>query len=295
MRRDALTIGLFLGALWVLPAEAAQPNPKRAAPAPAAVDGDKLPVGQFAGTLVSLPNSDRMFTLKITYPEVRLKPGAKMPNLRSAHARNMHQLYQQMSRSPRLPQSRGYHHHAVNNMMRMQQMFAQNERRMAQAMARAEQQELRLLQQEIKAIQNMYQVVQVARNVDFQVEENLKVRIKDLPEQFDDKGNIKRYTAQERAELKGKDKNLMGYESSPDALKIGQVVLVALRVHKKPKPALSLGTASIPDKDKDKDAEKGIDKDSDAALQHKMQVRLIVILKDSDTLPNTTTPSSKKK
>jgi len=136
-----------------------------------------------------------MITLKITYPEVRLKPGAKMPNFRNAHAQNMNRLYQQMSRSN--------HHHAIHNMMQMQQMQMQQMQTMARIQQQQAQQELKLLQQEIKAIQNMYQVVQVAREFAFQLDENVKVRVKALPEQFDEKGNIKKYTKEELAEATG--------------------------------------------------------------------------------------------
>jgi hypothetical protein len=308
MQLRCLGIALGLGLLGGMPVQAAPPKPK-AAPLPS-VTADVLPAGQFAGTLLSLPGSDRMFTLKITYPEVRLKPGAKMPNLQSQHSRVMHQMYQQMSRAQRIPHHRGggYHHHynAMTAMMQQQQMFMQGEARMAQAVARAQQQELRLLQQEIKAILNMYQVVQVSRDVDFQADEKLKVRINYLPEQFDDKGNIKQYTAAEKAELKGKDKKLMGYESSPDAMQVGQTVVVALRTHKKPKPAAKLATAAAgkdanPDKDADKkDADKdsvsdSSDKDRDESSQHRMQVMLIVILKESTTPQNSSNAPAKKK
>ncbi len=286
--------------------EAAAPNPKakpKTAQTLPSVDGDKLPPGQFAGTVVNLPGSDRMFTLKITYPEVRLKPGAKMPNLNNMHARGMHQTLQQMHQAQQTRGGRGYHrgghYSALSNMMHMQQMYVQGQQRMAQAMARAQQKELQLLQQEIRAIQNMYQVVPATRNFDFQAEETVKVRIKDLPEQFDDKGNIKSYTAQEKSELKGKDKTLVGYESSIDNLKVGQIVLVSLRVHKDPKPAnkliASVASNKDQDADKDKDAEKDKDKDADASVQHKMQVRLILIVKDSDAPQYSTTAAPKKK
>ncbi len=132
----------------------------------------------------------------------------------------------------------------------------------------------------------MFHVVNAAQKVDFQAEENVKVRIKALPEQFDDKGNIKTYTKEELAELKGKDKNLPGYESSLDKLQNGQIVQVTLGVHKKPKPVAppAASPAVEKDKDKDKDADKETDaskdKDKDATSQHKLQVRMIVILKD---------------
>jgi hypothetical protein len=108
----------------------------------------------------------------------------------------------------------------------------------------------------------------------------------ELPEQFDEKGNIKKYTKEELKQLKGKDTNLPGYESSFEALRPGQLVQVTLATHKAKKPAASPGDAKdkpAADKaaDKDKAAEKdkpAADKDKDSE-KHK-QVRLIVILKE---------------
>lgn len=276
-------------------AAAAPPKTKPAAPLPK-VNADVLPVGTFSGVLVNPPDSDRMITLKITYPEVQLKPGAKPPNFRSMEAKAMHQIMQQMHNAQRSPRGRGgnrggYHHHhasAMSNMMHQQQMYMQGQQRMAQAMARAQQQELRLLQQEIQAIQKMYQVVQVSRDFDFQLTQNIKVRTKELPDKgFDEKGEIKKYTKEELAEFKGKDKNLMGYESSLEALHPGQTVLVALRIHKKAKPG-TLNTAAA----KDKVEEKEID---DASVEHKMQVTVLVILKDGDAPKPSATKGKKNK
>jgi hypothetical protein len=270
--------------------EAAPPKSNSPAPLPK-VDADVLPAGTFGGVLSSPPNSDRMITLKITYGEVRLKPGAKPPNLRSMEARAMQQIMQDMNRAQQTPRGGGGYHrgNALSNMMHQQQMYNQSQQRMAQAMQRAQQRELQLLQQEIQAIQKMYQVVPVTRDFDFQLTENVKVRIKDLPEQFDEKGNIKKYTKEELTALKGKDKNLMGYESSLEALQPGQTVLVALK--KKPKPVTS--AAAKKDKDKDKDAEK--EKETEASPERKMQVTVLVILKDGDAPSNSASKSKNNK
>lgn len=311
MRRCAVAVGLLLGLFWILPAETAQPKPKTAEPS---VDGDLLRPGQFTGTLVKVPNSDRMFTLKITYPEVRLKPGAKPPTggtIRLPHVQNMSRQFQQLHRLQQQMVRSSVPHHAIHNMMQMQQTMMQmqmNQQRMAQAeasmmmrmaqqQAKAEQQliqaELKALQQYVKAVQNMYQVVKVTRDFDFQADENVKVRVKDLPEQFDEKGVIKKYTAQEKAEFKGKDKNLPGYESSIDALKVGQIVQATLGAHKKPRPASSSATSAAKNKDGDSDKDKDSEKES--ANQHKMQVKMIVILKDSASSGSATSPSANKK
>ncbi|HEY7269566.1 MAG TPA: hypothetical protein VH951_07040, partial [Dehalococcoidia bacterium] len=98
MLTRCLGIGLFLFGLGLTTlAEAAPPNAKaNSTQNLPSIDGDKVPPGQFTGTIVSLPDSDRMLTLKITYPEVRLKPGAKpeqlVPKLRSMEAKGMQQM-----------------------------------------------------------------------------------------------------------------------------------------------------------------------------------------------------------
>jgi hypothetical protein len=66
--------------------------------------------------------------------------------------------------------------------------------------------------------------------VEFQLTENAKVRTMLLPsdEAFDEKGNPKKYTAKELAELKGPDKSLPGYQSSIESLRAGQTVQLTL-------------------------------------------------------------------
>jgi hypothetical protein len=284
--RTCIGIGFFLCLVGF--AESAPPKGKPAQSTPK-VDADVLPPGHFVGTIANAPNSDRMFTLKITYPEVRLKPGGRMPNLSHAHSQYMNNQYRQMMNLQR--QEGRMEHHRVHNMMQMQQMYMQMKMTQQRTLARLQQQQLRqelnLLQQEIRAIQNMYQVVPVTREIDFQADANVKVRTKVLPEQFDDKGNIRRYTSEELSALKGKDKNLIGYESSVEALQPGEVVLVLLHSHKK---SHSAGLAT-PNSKKDK----ADDKEADSSIEHKMQVTMIVILKDGDGLPGAITPSKQKK
>ncbi len=107
----------------------------------------------------------------------------------------------------------------------------------------------------------------VKQDVEFQTMEDAKVRTNVLPDQFDEKGNLKKYTRAELAELKGKDKNLEGYESSLEKLEAGQTVKVVLTAAKK--------KVNPADKDKPKDDQV---KDADK----KMQVKMIVILAEAD-------------
>jgi hypothetical protein len=293
MRTYAGIIGL-VSALTLIPSTDAVPPEGKPATRLPNVDASVLPAGQFTGTLVSPPDSNRMFTLTITYPEVRQKAGVKTPNLQTAQGQSLLRQYQQMMN---LQQQIGRRNaqQALLNMMQMHQRCTQlqmTSQRSMQATTRLQQQqlqrELRLLQQEIKAIQSLYQVVQVKRDFDFQAEEKIKVRLKNPPEQFDEKGFVKKYSPAELSELKGKDKSLIGYESSGEALKPGQTVLVNLRAHK---PAKST-TAPTPAAKKDKDAEK---KETDSAVAHKMQATMIVILQDGDAASDSTRQPKKNK
>jgi hypothetical protein len=291
-----LLLAFVVGLSAVDAAQNKNPAPKGNAQPP--VDADKLPPGKFIGTLLSTPDSERMFTLKVTYKDVQFNPnGAK--GVRINHnglqqaMRNMQHAQQQMARAQG-------HHHAIHNMMQMQQAFMQMQQQQAHymqqqqaAMVRLQQAELRAMQQQMQAIQRMYKVVDATKNVDFQSEEAVKVRTMVLPEQFDDKGNIKKYTAAELRQMKGKDVNLPGYESSVEALKPGQVVQVYLGYHRKAAPAKL--TTAADNKDAPKDAEKPAPKDpvADPTTEHKMQVKIIVILQDSDGTANYS-PGKKK-
>ena len=232
---------------------------------PPPLDADKLAPGVFTGTIVSTPDTDRLFTLNVTYQKLQLRPGQ---NLGRTNA-NLQRQYNHIVQLQNQLMNPGRHRNPIALMQQLQNAM------------------VNFQVQEARAEANLFQVVAATQKVEFQAEENLKVRIKDLPEDFDDKGNIKKYTREELAELKGKDKNLPGYESSIDALKVGQSVQVTLGAHKKPRP----GSSSSASASKNKNAESDKDSEKESTNQHKMQVKMIVILKDGGA-PGNTTPQS---
>ncbi len=74
-----------------------------------------------------------------------------------------------------------------------------------------------------------------SQDVDLQTTEDVKVRLANPPEQLDEKGRPKRYTAKELKELKGPDPKLEGYQADFSNLRPDQVVTVSL-VKKKDVP-----------------------------------------------------------
>jgi hypothetical protein len=78
----------------------------------------------------------------------------------------------------------------------------------------------------------------------------MKVRTLSPPVDYDDKGNVKKYTAKELKKLRGKG-NLPGYPADFDSLREGQAVKVYLAKPKAAKKkAGKKGKANKKDKDK---------------------------------------------
>jgi hypothetical protein len=265
LRKFCFGIGLSLLAFGLLlPTDATPQAPPKGPPAKASLDSDKLTPGEFTGTLVNTPDSERKFTVNVTYQKLQLKPGQNL-------GRSNQNLQQQYNRIVQLQN---------------QVMHPNRRQNPAAAMQQLQNAIVQLQIQSAGAQANKFQVVKATQKVNFHASENLKVRIKDLPKQFDEKGKIKRYSQKELSERKGKDKSLPGFESSPEALRVGQVVQVTLRPIKKPKAALA-------DRVEEKGKAKGKVKEKDPS-ERKLQVSLIVILKDGDTPQNSTTDPKKK-
>jgi hypothetical protein len=97
-------------------------------------------------------------------------------------------------------------------------------------------------------------------NVNFLVHDDVKVRFRQPPPQFDDKGKRRKPTAKELQELRGPDKKLPGYTASLEDLKPGQVVSLQL--------IRRAGNFKLP---------KGKDKEAEVPDEYKPQVSVIVI------------------
>jgi hypothetical protein len=65
-------------------------------------------------------------------------------------------------------------------------------------------------------------------DVKLRAADKMRVRTLFLPIDYDDKGNVKKYTKKEKEALRGPDKSLPGYTSEMEALHAGQTVMVYL-------------------------------------------------------------------
>jgi hypothetical protein len=106
-----------------------------------------------------------------------------------------------------------------------------------------------------RAGQNRLRVVNVTADFTFTFNGDVgKVRTIEPPEAFDDKGNVKKHTAEELKALKGdtdQERKLPGYKSDIAEVQVGDLVQVALSVHK----ATSKAPADKPAGKKDPDAD----------------------------------------
>lgn len=247
MRTLALTAGFFPALLLALPALADdKPDPK--APVPA----DKLAPGEFAGKLKSIPGSDRGFTVTVEYQHLELKNPSQLPKntpgLKNLNRDVQHvaRLQQQLARAKK-PGDQVKHLQELQNAVALLQVQA--------------------AKMDLN-VQQLFKVVTEKKDVDFRAAEDVKVRTVNPPVAYDEKGNVKKYTKEELKELKGKDTNLPGYESSLDRLQTGQYVKVTLARPKEPSKS-------------DKDADKDTDKDKTA--DKKAEVTLILVKSDDGT------------
>jgi hypothetical protein len=82
------------------------------------------------------------------------------------------------------------------------------------------------------------EIVTKTLHVEFMADDNVKVRIKEPPPEYDDKGNPVKLTKAELKKLKGPDLTLPGYTAEFEQVHVGQYVQVYLP---KPKAAKSTG------------------------------------------------------
>jgi hypothetical protein len=258
-----------LAGVAIMPAGAA--NPKQQPPGTpkssgqATVSADTLHSGRFTGTIVSPPDAERMLTLKIDYQNVQINQQAlrSLKGTLQREYQQVHRLQQQLQREMMQPNR--------------QNQIAGTVRQLQQAIAR-------LQITEARGGQNIYKTTPASANVSFQLEQEVKVRTTLLPEEFDDKGNIKKYSQAELNELKGNDRSLPGYQSSLEQLQAGCMVQVVQAAHQQPRRPVT-----APPKNAKDAPEPATEDGKDSAVhEHKMQVKMVLILDDGTGrgLPN---------
>ena len=218
-------LGLLLGLVLLVPAFAADDKKptsgKDKEEKTPHIDSDKLPAGPYTGKLQNVPDKDGTFTLQVD--TTRLE--AKNPNQPN---RDNNQAVQAITRDEaHIAQLEA--DLAVRNL----RDYAHKSQQLDTALAKLQKQ---IQQSQVKLAKDFKTVVD-HKLVDFKLADEVKVRILELPTQFDDEGKVKTYSEDERKALKGKDSNLPGFEAKLSDLKADSILRVSLA--KKPAPAES--------------------------------------------------------
>jgi hypothetical protein len=270
------------------------------------VDSADLKPGEYVGILKTVPGSDRVFSVEVQSTKYVPVKGKKIsPRLlrsNSAVARNYNNAANRVSRlSSQLVQAQSARPKSAaatrSAASKINSLSSQLNNALVQLEVAALRAQAELARENIALAAAMpgSKAVASTRTIEFQAREDVKVRLRKLPEKFDEKGKPQKYTRAELDELKGKDKDLPGYESSLEKLEAGQKLRVVLayalrKPADKDKDKESEKDKKDKDADKDKDkkdkdadkdkGKKDKDKEADKDGEKKMQVRLIVILEE---------------
>jgi hypothetical protein len=191
--------------------------------------------GQLAGKVLTVVESKKSLRLQVTLQYPKLNPGALNSLIQA-------QASMQQAALNRDPNGRA-------------QGILSAQRQMLQAQA------------------TLYTMETKTKDVELQTIDDVKVRLAQPPEMFDEKGKPKKYTAKELKELRGPDPKLPGYNAEFSDLHEGQIVTVTL-VKKKDAPA------KLPPRKPIKDPKEAKDIDADLLLENLPQISVILIVAD---------------
>jgi hypothetical protein len=234
-------LALLLACIIAWPLTAVEDSKKDSGdsdPKPPPIKGKWNPVGALSG-LVKKQDGDKL-TLIVEYPEIQQNPSSTKAT--TAAQRQMQNFQNQLNAANRIK-------NPAQRLARIQQIQAQMQAAgMAQAMKAA----------------NVKTVVK-KKDVDVQLAHEIQVRVKNPPDNFDEKGQPKKYTSDELKKLKGPG-NLWGYPGPQDQIRPGATLQVFL--YKKAKSTtrpVPKGSLAPKDKDEKKDGDKPKDGDDDSS------------------------------
>jgi hypothetical protein len=249
---------------------------------PSATDADYKSIQkqkEIYGTLVSLDTG--ALTLRVEYSHFEANPKYRPPNPKTATAaaKQQYQMWKtyndlqvQMTKAAtaKTPQQAVQIQNRINqDMLKLQQQYVQMYVQASNPPP-------------VDPNNMPFITVTNTKDFDLELEEKVTYRRLVLPLEYDDTGNIKTYTKEEKAEMRGDDKNKPGYTAKYEDFAPGQEVKLSLVPPKK--------------MEKDKDADKDKDKDDKTPEEVlRPTVKMVVMTKDN---PNSTVSpgdDSKKK
>ncbi len=197
------------------------------------------------GRIVNFDPAKRTMTLRVEFQIPVLKKqnagGNKSKNKNNNNAnRNRQRQAQQRAQRQRQARNRNRNRNRGNNRGRRgnrgrggNNAAMQRQRQMMQRYAQMQRAQMQQYQRQVqqlvqRAKQNAVTVTYQKASKDFElfVASNVVVRRASLPFEYDDKGNVKEYTKEEIAKLRGKDKSKPGFPAAYEDLLMGQGVTI---------------------------------------------------------------------
>ncbi len=241
---------------------------------------------EIAGSIVSI--SESIVTIKVDFPHMENNPKYKAPKVTNpaakgynAQANQQYQLWktsqdlmrqQQLAMNAKTPQER------QRAMQRYYQDLARFQQQQQKQYAAQMQQVNKTNKTAGGGANDPFIVVHAYKEFEFEIETKAPVKKLYLPVEFDDTGNLKKYTDKEKADLRGEDKsNPARYIAKIDEATRGTEAKLFLTPPKKVEKA------------KDAKEEDGVGNIERAT------VNLILLTKESTMSPGETAPKKKKK
>jgi hypothetical protein len=219
--------------------------------------GKWIPVGDLVGTLKKADGNS--LTLHVQYQEIQPDVGAQIRDAKISAS-----LQRQLAGLQRNLIAAQKIRNPAQRAARIQRILASAEARSAMAAAGAA---------------APFKIIYKQKDIDVSLAQEVVVRVKDPPAEFDDKGDLKKYTPEELKKLKGPG-NYWGYPSDVDSVTTGQVVRVFVFFQQKPQKSRTTTTPSpgaSSSKDKNTDPKPDENADEEGPL-----VKVIYILNDSN-------------
>jgi hypothetical protein len=245
MRKLSIAMGLLLALVLAAPPDAAgQKKPKEQAAT--AADYKFLEnVKEIEGEITSLEPLTKQMTLKAGYAYLEPNPSYRPNNKANAqYTRRVNQLGRDWQRALAIQ-------NPLKRIQRLQQLSVQ----------------MQAVQLQAPVGPSPFRPAMAYKDVDADATEEVVVRRLTLPLEYDDKGNVKEYTKEEKKELRGKDPKVPGYAAKWEDVQVGQKVKLYLKSKKaldKAKKSLAAATkkdASEADKETLKSASADADKE----------------------------------
>jgi hypothetical protein len=211
MRTFTLLVGLLVLTLATVPPALGQKRPKE--DNATAADYKLLEkYKELEGEITTLESNTKQMTLKVAYPYLESNPAFNAKAASRANAnwmRKVNQCNRDLQNALKIK-------NPARRIARLQELTIR----------------MQVLQASAPSGPPPFRPAMAYKDVEAEATDTVIVRRKDLPLEYDDKGNVKQYTDQEKKDLRGTNPKLPGYTAKWEDIQTGQKVKLYLKTKK---------------------------------------------------------------